>query len=82
MESEGDYLAIKAMAAAGYDPAGLSSYLERVQPAPGKSQVMSALRPRDQRLKAIRTEIRNLPAGDYRANYEFDRVKAEVKRLC
>jgi predicted Zn-dependent protease len=81
MESEADYLASRAMAAAGYDPAGLASYLERIQPAPGKNDVMSALPPRDQRVKAIRTEIRNLPAGDYRANNEFDRVQAELKRL-
>jgi hypothetical protein len=35
----------------------------------------------DQRLKGIRSEIRNLPGGGYRASEEFDRVRAEVKRL-
>ncbi len=39
-ESEADYLAVEALAAAGYDPAGLASYLERVQPAPGRNDVM------------------------------------------
>jgi predicted Zn-dependent protease len=45
MEGEADYLAVKAMAAAGYDPAGLASYVGRVQAAPGSTG--DALPPRD-----------------------------------
>ncbi|HEX3746780.1 MAG TPA: M48 family metalloprotease [Bryobacteraceae bacterium] len=81
MESEADYLAIQTMAAAGYDPAGLAAYLERVQPAPGRNDATSALPPRNRRLASIRTEIQNLPAGDYHSSGEFDRVQADVKRL-
>jgi predicted Zn-dependent protease len=80
-ESEADYLAVKTMTAAGYDPAGLASYLERVQPAPSKNDVMATLPPRDRRIAAIRTEIQKQPAGDYHASDEFDRVQAEIKRL-
>jgi predicted Zn-dependent protease len=80
-ESEADYLAVKAMMAAGYDPAGLASYLERVQPAPSKNDVMGKLPPRDRRIAAIRTEIQKQPAGDYHASDEFDRAQAEVKHL-
>ena len=57
-EAEADALAVKAMAAAGYDPAGLASYLRRVQPASG-------------RVAAIQAEIRQLPARTYHAGVEF-----------
>jgi predicted Zn-dependent protease len=80
-ESEADYLAVKAMAAAGYDPAGLASYLERVQPAPAKGDVMAIVPPRDQRVKAIRTEIQKEPAGDYHASGEFAQVQADVQAI-
>jgi predicted Zn-dependent protease len=83
-ELEADYLAVQAMAAAGYDPAGLACYLERVQPAPGGravSAVFDALPPRDRRVAAIRAEIGKLPAGAYQAGEEFARVQAEVKVL-
>jgi predicted Zn-dependent protease len=81
-EREADSLAVKAMVAAGYDPAGLASYVERVQPAPGEGSVSAAfatLPPRDQRVAAIQAEIRALPAGAYKASDEFARVQAEVK---
>jgi predicted Zn-dependent protease len=61
MEGEADYLAVKAMAAAGYDPAGLASYVGRVQAASGS--MGDALPPRDRRVAAIRSEVRKLPAG-------------------
>jgi predicted Zn-dependent protease len=83
-EREADYLAVKAMAAAGYDPADLASYVGRVQPAPGKgsgSAVLSTLPPRGERVAAIQAEIRKMPAGAYQASDEFARVQAEVKAL-
>jgi beta-barrel assembly-enhancing protease len=58
-EREADYLAVRAMAAAGYDPAALASYIEREQPAePAVSKVFSQLPDKQQRLAAIRDEIR------------------------
>ena len=79
-EAEADYFAVKAMAAAGYDPAGLASYLGRVQ-AEAASAVLSALPPRDRRVAAIQAEIRKMPAGEYTASDEFARVQTEVKAL-
>jgi predicted Zn-dependent protease len=79
MEREADYLAVKAMAAAGYDPAGLASYVGRVQAAPGPGDVLESLPFRDQRVAAIQSEVRKLPAGNYGSGDEFARVQAEVK---
>ena len=79
MEAEADYLAVKAMAAAGYDPSGLASYLGRVQSARDPAGVFATLPPRDRRVAAIQAEVRKLPAGNYSAGDEFARVQAEVK---
>ncbi len=65
-EAQADALAVKAMAAAGYDPAGLASYLRRLQPASG-------------RVAAILAEIRQLPARTYHAGLEFSLVQSEVR---
>ena len=70
---------VKAMAAAGYDPAGLASYVGRVQAAPGPGDVLESLPFRDQRVAAIQSEVRKLPAGNYGSGDEFARVQAEVK---
>jgi len=79
MESEADYLAVKAMAAAGYDPSGLASYVASVQAVRHSGGPFEALPPRDRRVTAIRAEVRKLPAGVYGAGDEFARVQAEVK---
>jgi predicted Zn-dependent protease len=78
-EREADYLAVKAMAAAGYDPSGLASYVGRVQAAPGSGDVLETLPPRDERVTAIQAEVRRLPVGIYGAGDEFARVQAAVK---
>jgi predicted Zn-dependent protease len=78
-EREADYWAVKAMAAAGYDPSGLASYVGRVQAAPHSGGAFETLPPRDERVKAIQAEVRQLPAGHYGAGDEFVRVQAEVK---
>ena len=83
-EREADYLAVQATAAAGYDPAGLATYLGRVQPGPGKGSaaaVFAPLPPRDQRVADIQAEIRNLPAGANQPSDEFARVQSEVQAL-
>jgi len=38
-EKEADFLAVSALAAAGYDPAGLASYLSRIQAAGAEARV-------------------------------------------
>ena len=78
-EREADYWAVKAMAAAGYDPSGLASYLGRVQPVTHSGGPLETLPPRDERVAAIQSEIRHLPAGNYRAGDGFARVQAEIK---
>jgi beta-barrel assembly-enhancing protease len=78
-ESEADYWAVKAMAAAGSDPSGLASYVGRVQAAPHSGGAFETLPPRDQRVAAIQAQVRQLPAGAYGAGDEFARVQAEVK---
>jgi len=61
-EREADYLAVQAMSAAGYDPASLASYIERVQPAAEEGTLVSQPMPsRDQRVSAIRDAIGKLP---------------------
>lgn len=72
-EREADSLAVKAMAAAGYDPAGLGSYVERLEP--------SSQPDRDQRVDALHAAIRQLPARTYQAGDEFARVQAEVASI-
>lgn len=80
-EREADDLAVKAMSAAGFDPAGLASYLQTVHPSPraGISAKFATLPPPDQRVTAIQAEIRKLPARLYETNDEFARVQASLK---
>lgn len=78
-EAEADYWAVKAMAAAGYDPSGLASYVGRAQAAHHSRGAFETLPSRDQRVAAIQAEVRQLPAGKYGAGEEFARVQAEVK---
>ena len=74
-EREADYLAVKAMAAAGYDPAGLASYIGRTQvEAGGTAKVFSAFPDKKERVAAIEAEIGKLPARKYSDGAEFLRV--------
>jgi predicted Zn-dependent protease len=70
-EREADYWAVKAMAAAGYDPSALASYLARVQDGPHQ--------PRDERIHAIQSEVRKLPPATYSTGDEFARIQATIK---
>jgi predicted Zn-dependent protease len=79
-EREADHLAIKAIAAGGYNPAGLASYLERLQPpAPDTGRALETLPDRDQCVAAIHAAIRELPERTYESSDEFARVQAQVK---
>jgi beta-barrel assembly-enhancing protease len=78
-ESRCDDWAVKALAAAGYDPAGLASYLKRVQPAATADQLDSTLPDRDLRVIAILGDIAKLPPRAYATDPEFARVHFLVK---
>jgi predicted Zn-dependent protease len=70
---------VNALAAAGYDPEALATYLERLQPLKGAvSRTFDPLPPRAERLKAIRGAIAKLPARTYQSGGEFASVQAQV----
>jgi predicted Zn-dependent protease len=78
-ERQADYDAVKAMAAAGYDPQGLASYLERMQPLRGAvAGAVDPLPPCAERVKAIRNAIAKFPARTYQAGNEFASVQAQL----
>ena len=73
-ETEADRLAVAITTKAGYDPDALGSYIARLQnDATGKSS--SSLPPRDERVAAIRTAIRQLPQN------EFPHIQDELHKL-
>jgi predicted Zn-dependent protease len=81
-ELDADVLAARAMAAAGYDPAALARYIERVQsPDEGEPKVWSALPARWQRLAAIREVIAGLGLQVYRTHEGLTQAQEEVKRV-
>lgn len=81
-ELDADRLAARKMATAGYDPAALARYIERVQ-APDKMQpkMWSALPQRSQRVEAIRAVLGELPAQVYGPHEGLEKVQEEVRRL-
>lgn len=78
-EREADYWAAKALAAAGYDPSGLASYLARVQTSPREGRALDPLPLRDERVHAIQSEVHQLPPTSYSAGEEFARIQAAIK---
>ncbi len=79
-EREADWVAVRAMAEAGEDPAGLISYLERVQPTPGRQRALDVLPDKQERVASIQKEIAKLPALTYPRSDEFARVKASLQQ--
>ena len=78
-ERQADYIAVNAMASAGYDPQGLASYLERMQPLQrAVAGAFDLLPPREERVKAIRAAIAKLPVRTYQPSDEFASVQALV----
>ena len=78
IEIQADRDAVARMAAAGFDPAALARYLDRVQ-LPGNER--SLLPPPADRVAAIEEAIRSLPVKKYvSSNGEFDRVQALLRR--
>jgi predicted Zn-dependent protease len=76
-----DALAVQAMARAGFDPAALPRYIERVQP-PGSAGRVSLLPDRDERVARMRSLIEGLPVGHYAdSGPGFRSIQDEVRRL-
>ena len=82
-ELNADSLAIRAMAEAGYDPAALARYIERVQPADdeGTNRFDSPLPRRSQRLEAIRAAIGELPPQTYSSHEGLNWIQGEIRRM-
>jgi predicted Zn-dependent protease len=81
-ELDADRLAARKMAAAGYDPAALARYIERVQaPDAVQLKMWSSLPPRSQRVEAIRAVTRDLPAQVYGPHESLEKVQDEVRRM-
>jgi len=86
-ELEADAAAAEALAHAGFDPAALVRYIERVRAAspasPGTSPtVLSPLPDRDQQIAALRAALARLPKSSYaEPGTEFAAVREEVVRL-
>jgi predicted Zn-dependent protease len=80
-EFEADLLAIKAAGDAGYDPAGLLRYLNRLQRKPGTSSSYFAPPPVAERVAALESVIRALPAQTYQSPDpgEFVRIQQELR---
>lgn len=81
LESRADADAVKAMAAAGYDPEALIRYIERVQPR--LSSRFSPLPSRQARVEAIREDIAALPRAEMQArpgNGDFAAVQQAVRK--
>jgi predicted Zn-dependent protease len=70
-ESEADALALRAMARAGFDPAGLVRYIER-----------SSFPGRDRRVAQMRAVMEQLPPSNYsESSEEFANIQGQVRRL-
>ncbi len=83
LEGRADLAAVRAMAAAGYNPAALASYLDRMQRDTGGSmqRIFAALPDREQRVAAIRGEIGTLPVRAYAADSaEFAHARLDIRR--
>jgi predicted Zn-dependent protease len=82
-ELSADRLAANKMAAAGWDPAALARFIERVQaPDEAEPKMRSPLPERRQRVEAIRAVIAGLPAKVYEAHEGLGAIQDEVRRAA
>jgi predicted Zn-dependent protease len=81
-ELESDQLAVRILSSAGYDPQALARYIERAQPADPPLRNATAPYPdKDQRLAALQSAIRQLPAATYAAHPALDAIQRDVTQL-
>jgi len=76
MELQADTTAVLAMPRAGFDPAALLRYVERVQPP---DQPHSPFPARAARVAALRETIRDLPPATYAQSDEFYRIQERAR---
>jgi hypothetical protein len=70
------------MAAAGWDPAALARYIERVQaPDDGQAKAWSSLPLRSQRIEAIQQVMGEIPARTYSPHEGLEKVQNEIRQL-
>jgi len=78
-ELRADQIAVRTLSQAGYDPAALARYVDRMQ-TDNVPLEFSSLPPREERLAALRQAIADLPPGDYTTDTgEFEVVRDEVR---
>jgi beta-barrel assembly-enhancing protease len=85
-ERQADYFAVQIMAQAGYDPAALAAYVNRVQPPPKRrndtSRSFSPWPPAEERIKLMQKEIAKLlPGQAYSAGDQIEPIQAAVRSL-
>jgi predicted Zn-dependent protease len=81
-ELDADRVAVKIMAAAGFDPAALIEYIRRTQRAlAAKSEKYSVLPPREERISALETAAASLPSRTGRPGDEFKAIQDRVREL-
>jgi beta-barrel assembly-enhancing protease len=77
-ELEADTSAILSMSRAGFDPAALLRYVERVQPP---DRPRSRFPPRADRIAALQKAIRDLPPTSYSESDEFYAIQQQMRPL-
>jgi beta-barrel assembly-enhancing protease len=81
-ELAADKLAVQIMATAGYDPAALLRYIDRMQVDPTEPRrAYSAMPLREERLTALQESVSALPPRTFPENDSFMQVREEVRRL-
>lgn len=80
-EEEADRIAVRTMARAGYDPAALFRYIERIQA--GERLISGSSRPsREARVAGLQQAVVELPPGQYASGTgRFDQIRALVSAI-
>ena len=88
MESQADYLGVETMYKAGYNPAGMASFFQKLnainQEEPSRLVKFFSSHPQtSERIRSVRDEINKLPAKSWTpdASVEFKKVKSKVQQL-
>jgi len=78
-ELEADGAAVRAMAAAGYDPHALPAYIARVQAPNRRSQIYACLPSSSQRIGGMEQTIRELAERTYSPGGNLVPVQEEIR---
>lgn len=88
MESQADYLGVKTMYNAGYNPAGMEKFFQKLQAEsqqePGKlTKFLSSHPLTSERIQSVKAEIAKLPPKSFQpppTASEFTKIKAKVQQ--